>query len=152
MNGIANAVGWSGKVFFPKTGTLLNKILPFGKLHVIQAKVYEGESLMLPGERSIILDYSASSWPFSTIRDEIRNVAPGLYLGPAYVAQKKILYFALQEDDEKKEWASDRMRSYVGNDPSDQSVSMTVTYRSLGEMSFRFFVSFRCCIFIFIFI
>ena len=48
----------------------------------IPADVYLGES-WVDGQPSLILDYSRSKlWP--DVRDEVREVAPGLYLGIMY--------------------------------------------------------------------
>lgn len=71
---------WQGKVFDRAQGTLINKIL--GGRHVT-AKVYRGASL-LDGRESVIIDYQDTSWLARDIRDEIREVEPGLYLGFAY--------------------------------------------------------------------
>ena len=75
------ALIWQGKVFDTANGILVNKVLGF---RAVKAKVYYGESL-LDGRQSIIIDYSKTSLLFSAVRDEIREVSPGLYLGRAYV-------------------------------------------------------------------
>ncbi|MBA4190474.1 MAG: hypothetical protein C0467_21010 [Planctomycetaceae bacterium] len=84
---------WQGKVF-RSDGTMINRL--FGGVKAIPADVYQGESL-IDGQPSLILDYSRSKlWP--DVRDEIREVAPGLYLGVMYRgkpnAQQK-MFFAL---------------------------------------------------------
>ncbi|MBI3566209.1 MAG: hypothetical protein HY079_13520 [Elusimicrobia bacterium] len=71
---------WQGKVFDRAQGRLINKIL--GGKHV-QAKVFYGPS-WLDGKESVIIDYQDTSALARGIRDEIREVAPGLYLGFAY--------------------------------------------------------------------
>lgn len=71
---------WQGKVFNGETSTLQNNILGF---EMVQADVYLGESQM-DGKPAIIIDYSKESFPFFLIRDEIREVSPGFYLGRAY--------------------------------------------------------------------
>ncbi len=43
-----------------------------------------------------MLDYSVSSLPFRAIRDEIREVAAGLYLGVVFGVGSKTINFALQ--------------------------------------------------------
>jgi hypothetical protein len=50
----------------------------------------------MDGREAIVLDYSVSSLPFRAIRDEIREVAPGLYLGVVYWVGTKTINFALQ--------------------------------------------------------
>jgi hypothetical protein len=84
---------WRGKVFFPKGKDLLNRILPFG-LRAIRAEVYRQESWFDQRE-AIILDYSKTSVVAHYIRDEIREVAPSLYLGIVYWGHTKTINFAL---------------------------------------------------------
>jgi hypothetical protein len=85
---------WQGKVFDSKKGVLRNKILPFG-LNAIIAKVYKGPS-WLDGKESIVLDYSETSLVAHWIRDEIREIAPGVYLGKVYRSKKRLIDFALE--------------------------------------------------------
>lgn len=73
---------WKGKVFDRRNGTLLNKVLG-GR--IVKAKVYLGPS-KLDGKPAIIIDYGQTALlPVRLIRDEIRMVAPSLYLGYAYM-------------------------------------------------------------------
>jgi hypothetical protein len=85
---------WSGKVFDQASGTLINKTL-LGR--ICRARVYEGPS-WLDGKPSLIIDYQGTSWLSGPVRDEIRMVAPGLYLGWAYArpGQKRLLMFVLR--------------------------------------------------------
>jgi hypothetical protein len=85
---------WKGKVFDPATGTLKNKILPLGHKAII-AKVYEADS-WFDKKPCIVLDYSKTSLIAKWIRDEIREVAPGIYLGIVYWGEKKLIHFALK--------------------------------------------------------
>ena len=85
---------WKGKVFDRDKGELRNEILPFG-IQAVRAKVYRDES-WLDGKETIVLDYSKTSLVARWIRDEIRTVGPGLYLGLVYWERKKVLHFALQ--------------------------------------------------------
>lgn len=94
----ARLFGWQGKVFdlFPpdrKQGVLINKITPFSLTFVV-AKVYRGESWM-DGKDTIVIDYSKTSFFFQKIRDEIREVEPGVYLGKVWWGRTRILDFAL---------------------------------------------------------
>jgi hypothetical protein len=86
---------WKGKVFYRDRGFLLNKVFLFGS-KLIKAQVYQGESWLDTGKEAIILDYSKSSFVAQKIRDEIRQVAPGLYLGYAYWGKTKVLEFILE--------------------------------------------------------
>jgi hypothetical protein len=89
-----NLFAWQGKVFDGKKGVLKNKILPFG-LNAIIAKVYKGPS-WLDGKECIVLDYSDTSFVAQWIRDEIRQIDPGLYLGKVYWEKKRLIDFALK--------------------------------------------------------
>jgi hypothetical protein len=85
---------WQGKVFDAKKGVLRNKILPLG-LNAIIAKVYKGES-WLDGKQCIVLDYSDTSLLAQWIRDEIREIGPGVYLGKVYWGKQRLIDFALE--------------------------------------------------------
>ena len=95
---LARLFAWQGKVFdlLPPTresGILINKISPFS-LTFIVAKVYKDASWM-DGEETIVIDYSKTSFLAKKIRDEIREVEPGVYLGKVWWGQTRILDFAL---------------------------------------------------------
>ena len=87
-------LAWRGKVFYPERQDLLNRIGPFSLL-LVRAQIYRDAS-WADGLEAIVLDYSISSLPFRAIRDEIREVAPGLYLGVVYWVGRKTINFALQ--------------------------------------------------------
>jgi hypothetical protein len=84
---------WQGKVFDPERGELRNEVSPIG-IKAVAAKVYRGPS-WLDGDECIILDYSRTSLIARLVRDEIREIAPNLYLGIAYLDRIKIANFAL---------------------------------------------------------
>ena len=89
-----NHFAWQGKVFDGKKGVLKNRILPFG-LNAIIAKVYKAPS-WLDGKECILLDYSETSLVAHWIRDEIRQIGTGLYLGKVYWDKKRLIDFALK--------------------------------------------------------
>ncbi len=89
-----NVFTWKGKVFDPVKGELRNKILPMGAKAIV-AKVYKDKS-WFDQKECIVLDYSKTSLVAHYIRDEIREVSPGIYLGLVYWGQKKLIHFALQ--------------------------------------------------------
>jgi hypothetical protein len=91
---IINHFGWQGKVFDAANGTLKNRILAFG-VEAIIAKVYKGPS-WLDGKECIVLDYSQTSIVASRIRDEIRLISPGFYLGKVYWNKDRLIDFCLQ--------------------------------------------------------
>ena len=96
---VARRVGWQGKVFdlfgpdYTK-GVVVNKVSPLG-LNLIVAKVYR-ESSWLDGKETTVIDYSKTSLAAHQIRDEIREVEPGLYLGKVWWGKRRILDFALE--------------------------------------------------------
>src|SRR5512144_900594 len=83
-----------GKVFDPDNGELLNLVSPLG-IRAVRAKVYKGDS-WFDGAECIVLDYSETSLIAHWIRDEIREVAPGLYLGLVYWDHNRVLNFVLR--------------------------------------------------------
>lgn len=85
---------WQGKVFHRDQAYLLNKVSLF-RFHLIKAEIYRGTSWVDQGE-AIILDYSKTSFVAQKIRDEIREVAPGVYLGQAYWGNTRVLNFVLK--------------------------------------------------------
>jgi hypothetical protein len=85
---------WRGKSFDPQKGVLRNRILPIG-LNAIIAKVYKGAS-WLDQKECVVLDYSETSMVAHWIRDEIRLIGPGFYLGRVYWASKPLIHFCLQ--------------------------------------------------------
>ncbi|HLG57650.1 MAG TPA: hypothetical protein VI485_20070 [Vicinamibacterales bacterium] len=94
---IAEAVSrfvWQGKTFDGAHGVLRNRITAFG-LNAIVAEVYKGPS-QFDGNECIVLDYSKTSLVASWIRDEIRLIAPKLYLGLVYAHNKPSLHFTLE--------------------------------------------------------
>jgi len=86
---------WQGKVFRSEDGTAINRF--FG-MRVIRGRVYPGPS-WLDGRPSMILDYQGTSVVYGKNRDEIRQIAPGLYLGVMYARTSpqptRKMYFAL---------------------------------------------------------
>jgi hypothetical protein len=91
---LINHFGWQGKNFDAAHGSLKNRILPFG-LNAIIAKVYKGTS-WLDNKECIVLDYSETSLVASRIRDEIRQIGPGTYLGKVYWDKSRLIDFVLQ--------------------------------------------------------
>ena len=95
---LARSLAWQGKVFhlFPpdnEKGVLINKITPFSLTFVV-ATVYKDAS-WLDGKETIVIDYSKTSFFAKKIRDEIREVEPGVYLGKVWWGKTRVLDFAL---------------------------------------------------------
>lgn len=71
---------WQGKVFCPQESTAVNRF--FG-IRAIRGNLYYAES-WYDGNPALILDYKDTSKIYAANRDEIREVAPGLFLGLMY--------------------------------------------------------------------
>jgi hypothetical protein len=94
----ARLFAWQGKVFDifatdRTAGVLINKITAFS-LTFIVAKVYRDAS-WLDNEPTIVIDYSRTSFFCKKVRDEIREIEPGVYLGRVWWGKKPVLHFAL---------------------------------------------------------
>jgi hypothetical protein len=87
LAGFARCFLWQGKVFDPPARCLRNRVSPFS-LTAIKADVYEGKS-WFDGRDCIVIDYSKTSLIARFVRDEIRLVAPGLYLGQVYLGKNR---------------------------------------------------------------
>lgn len=88
-------LAWRGKVFYPDRRELLNRVLPGGRL-AARARFYAGTSRFDQRE-TVVLDYSDTpSRLLRPIRDELREVAPGLYLGITYWRSRRTIAFALE--------------------------------------------------------
>lgn len=91
---LINVFGWQGKTFDAAHGTLTNRILAFG-LNAIVAQVYKSQS-WFDSKDCIVLDYSQTSLLAKHVRDEIRQIGPGMYLGLVYWDKTRTIHFALQ--------------------------------------------------------
>ena len=91
-----NFFAWQGKTFDGPHGVLRNRISVLG-LNAIVAEVYKGPS-WYDQKECIVLDYSKTSTVAGWIRDEMRQLEPGTYLGKVYGGEKPLINFALQFD------------------------------------------------------
>ncbi len=91
---VINIFDWKGKTFDAAHGTLMNRITAFG-VNAIVAEVYKAAS-WFDGKECIVLDYSKTSLVAEHVRDEIREISPGMYLGLVYWKQTRTIHFALQ--------------------------------------------------------
>ena len=87
------ALAWRGKVVNARQGRLTNIVTPRG-IQAIEAAVYQQDS-WYDGEPCIVLDYSKTSFVARKIRDEIREIAPGVFLGLVFWGRRHVLDFAL---------------------------------------------------------
>lgn len=97
--GIARAIAaairalvWRGKVFAPPAA-VVNRVTPFG-VRLVRGEVYPDPSRM-DGEPALVIDYSRTSLIARRIRDEMREVAPGVLLGKVWWRGIAVCYFVL---------------------------------------------------------
>lgn len=90
---LVNLLAWKGKTFDAKRSVLTNRILPFD-LNAIEARVYKDES-WLDHKECIVLDYS-KTFVAQWIRDEIRQIGQGRYLGLVYLRRSHVMDFCLE--------------------------------------------------------
>jgi hypothetical protein len=87
---------WHGKHFSACDGTLVNQWCGF---KAIRARVSYGDS-WLDGAAAIVMDYGGTSRLWADVRDEVREVAPGLYLGAMFLRRDPQpqfkMFFALE--------------------------------------------------------
>jgi hypothetical protein len=90
---LAYVFAWRGKAVDAKAGRLKNIVTPLA-VRAVAAEVYQAPS-WYDGEPCIVLDYSRTSFVARRVRDEIREVAPGVFLGLVFLGRRHILDFAL---------------------------------------------------------
>lgn len=92
-------LAWQGKVFDGDGRSSVNRF--FG-VKAVRAEVAYGPSWR-DGNPAIILDYGRTSKVYAPYRDELREVAPGLYLGLMFDRRTSPpglkMYFAIQTVD-----------------------------------------------------
>jgi hypothetical protein len=83
--GAVTGLLWHGKLFDGCDCTLVNQWLGF---RAVKARVYFGTS-WLDGKPALVMDYRGTSrLVWTNVRDELREVAPGLFLGAMYRCKK----------------------------------------------------------------
>jgi hypothetical protein len=92
---LVRAVAWQGKVVDPGGTSLRNRITPLG-IRAVVAAVRPAAS-RVDGRPCTVFDYSASSLVARGLRDEVRLVAPGLYLGVVWLLGQRVAWFAVRE-------------------------------------------------------
>ena len=94
----SEAIGlvWKGKNIYTKEAIMLNQV---GKKQKVAASISKEES-WLDGKPSVIFDYASGPKWAQKARDEVREIAPGLYLGIMYFRDcpcpKMGMFFALE--------------------------------------------------------
>ncbi len=87
---------WKGKNIYTNDAIMLNQV---GKKQMVAASISKEES-WLDGKPSVIFDYAVGPKWAQKARDEVREIAPGLYLGIMYYRNcpcpKMAMFFALE--------------------------------------------------------
>ena len=96
---VVSAAVWKGKVVDARGMRLRNLISPLG-IPAISAEIYRAPS-WYDGGPCIVLDYSKTSWVARIIRDEIREIEPGVFVGPIYWGRRHIFDFTLTFNQER---------------------------------------------------
>lgn len=86
---------WKGKYFDREEGYFLNKILPFG-LRAVKGDLYIEKKCFFCSGKAIVLDYSKTTLLLRSVREEMREIAPGLFLAQVYWNDKRISNFTLE--------------------------------------------------------
>jgi hypothetical protein len=90
--GLLKRIASQGKTFDASRAVLTTRLPLVGD--VIAAEVFLGPS-WYDQAACIVLDYYPQSVTASRVRDELRQLAPGLYLGKAYEGRRPLIHFAL---------------------------------------------------------
>jgi hypothetical protein len=99
----AAAFPWQGKrfeVFSPGDGEGVNRLALFGERELFRFRV-RLEASLADGGPCLSLDYNRADNPrwLRGLRDELREVAPALFMGPAFArlgrSARPVLYFAV---------------------------------------------------------
>lgn len=85
---------WQGKVLDRREGMLRNKLTPFG-LRLVKARLSVTASWVDSAD-CVLIDYSKTSILARMVRDEIRLIGPGLYLGVVWLWRKRVGWFTIR--------------------------------------------------------
>lgn len=91
---LVRVIIWQGKVLDRREGVLRNKVTPFG-LRLVKARLSVASSWVDDGD-CVLIDYSTTSFLARMVRDEIRQVGPGLYLGVVWLWRKRVGWFTIR--------------------------------------------------------
>jgi hypothetical protein len=94
------ALAWQGKDFDVRGRQLFNLLSPL-RVRAVRARVSRAPS-GVDRAPCIVLDYSSTSWIARPVRDEIRLVGPGTYLGVMWLWRRRTAWFALESPDRPK--------------------------------------------------
>lgn len=91
---LVRVIIWQGKVLDRREGVLRNKVTPFG-LRLVKARLSIASSWVDSAD-CVLIDYSKTSFLARMVRDEIRQVGPGLYLGVVWLWRKRVGWFTIR--------------------------------------------------------
>jgi hypothetical protein len=87
---------WQGKEFTCDGNTMINHA--FGTT-MVKADVFQGHS-WFDNQPTLVFDYCCTSKLFTDVRDEVREICPGVYLGLTHIRKKcgpeLVAYFVLE--------------------------------------------------------
>lgn len=86
---------WQGKETEHRGRSLRNLVGPLG-MRTIRALLSHDRS-WVDGDPCVLIDYSTTSRVAHMVRDEIRLVSPGLYLGVVWLWKRRVAWFTLRE-------------------------------------------------------
>ena len=85
---------WRGKFFYREQKFYLNKVTPFS-IRAFKGEIYI-ETGRFDAEKTIILDYSQTSFIFQKVKEEMREISPGFYLAQVYIGDTRVSNFTLE--------------------------------------------------------
>ncbi|MGR6967796.1 hypothetical protein ACU610_25375 [Geodermatophilus sp. URMC 61] len=86
---------WQGKET-EASGRSLNNLVGPLRMRSIRALLSHDRS-WVDGERCVLIDYSTTSIVARMVRDEVRLVAPDLYLGVVWLWKRRVGWFTLRQ-------------------------------------------------------
>ena len=92
---LVHLVVWQGKETEPSGRSLENLVGPL-RTRTIRALLSHDRS-WVDDEECVLIDYSRTSFVARMVRDEVRLVAPGLYLGVVWLGKRRVGWFTLRQ-------------------------------------------------------
>ena len=92
---LVHLVVWQGKETEPSGRSLQNLVGPL-RTRTIRALLSHDRS-WVDDEECVLIDYSRTSFVARMVRDEVRLVAPGLYLGVVWLGKRRVGWFTLRQ-------------------------------------------------------
>ncbi len=92
---LVHLVVWQGKETGPSGRSLQNLVGPL-RTRTIRALLSHDRS-WVDDEECVLIDYSRTSIVARMVRDEVRLVTPGLYLGVVWLWRRRVGWFTLRQ-------------------------------------------------------